>query len=90
MNKKDARDRGQKTKQLLVHIPEATGKRVRKLSVEGPPDAGLNDWAVAISFEDDTHIFIELSALLRAKVSYERTIRGELQTIKEYPARVVE
>ena len=88
MKKQDAGN-SQRRRQLSVNIPEAIGKRVRKLSIEGPPDSGLNDFAVSLSFEDDTHIFIEFAALLRTSVAYERTTRGELRRIKEYPPRVL-
>jgi hypothetical protein len=89
MSKRNAQE-NRRRRQLSIHIPEATGKKVRKLSIEGPPDSGLNDFGVSISFEDDTHIFIEFSALLRTQTSYERTVRGELRRIKEYSPRVLE
>lgn len=77
-------------KQVQVVIEEAAGKRVRQLVIQGPPDPDMNDFAVCVSFDDDTMISIELSLLLRFGIFYDRTVDGELQSIKEYPKRVVE
>jgi hypothetical protein len=85
-----AKDKKAKWKQVQIIIDEATGKRIRQLTVEGPAESDLNDFAVCLSCDDDTYIFIKLSSLLRVDVSYDRTIDGELQTVKEYPKRMLE
>jgi hypothetical protein len=76
-------------KQIQVVIKEAAGKRVRQLVIEGPPDPDMNDFAVCVSFDDDTMISIELSPLLRVGVICDKTIDGQLQTLREYPRRVL-
>ncbi|MGH9560741.1 MAG: hypothetical protein ACRD3K_14090 [Edaphobacter sp.] len=77
-------------RQVQVVIEEATGKRIRQLVIQGPPDPDMNDFAVCVSFDDDTMISIELSLLLRFGIFYDRTVDGELQSVKEYPKRVLE
>ena len=77
-------------KQVQVVIEEAAGKRIRQLVIQGPPDPDMNDFAVCVSFDDDTMISIELSLLLRFGIFYDRTVDGELRPVKEYPRRVQE
>lgn len=77
-------------RQVQVVIEEATGKRVRQMVIQGPPDPDMNDFAVCVSFDDDTMISIELSLLLRFGIFYDRILDGELQPVKEYPKRVLE
>ena len=72
-------------RQVQVVIEEAAGKRIRQLVIQGPPDPDMNDFAVCVSFDDDTMISIELSLLLRFGIFYDRTVDGELQSVKEYP-----
>jgi hypothetical protein len=77
-------------RQVQVVIEEAAGKRIRQLVIQGPPDPDMNDFAVCVSFDDDTMISIELSLLLRFGIFYDRTVDGELQSVKEYPKQVLE
>jgi hypothetical protein len=77
-------------KQVQVVIEEAAGKRIRQMVIQGPPDPDMNDFAVCISFDDDTMISIELSLLLRFGIFYDRTVDGELQPVRGYPKRVLE
>jgi hypothetical protein len=71
-------------RQVQVAIEEAAGKRIRQLVIQGPPDPDMNDFAVCVSFDDDTMISIELSLLLRFGIFYDRTVDGELQPVKQY------
>ncbi len=80
----------QEWKQVQVLIEEAAGKRIRQLVIQGPPDPDMNDFAVCVSFDDDTMISIELALLLRYGIFNDRTVDGELQSVKEYPKRVLE
>ncbi len=77
-------------RQAQVVIEEAAGKRIRQMVIQGPPDPDMNDFAVCISFDDDTMVSIELSLLLRLGIFYDRIVDGDLQPVKEYPKRVLE
>ena len=77
-------------RQVQVVIEEAAGKRIRQLVIQGPPDPDMNDFAVCVSFDDDTMISIELSLLLRFGIFYDRIVNGNSQPIKEYPKRILE
>ena len=77
-------------RQVQIVIDEAAGKSIRQLVIQGPPDPDMNDFAVCVSFDDDTMISIELSLLLRFGIFYDKTVDGELQPLKEYPKRVLE
>jgi hypothetical protein len=77
-------------RQVQVVIEEAAGKRVRQLAIQGPPDPDMNDFAVCVSFDDDTMISIEFSLLLQFGIFYDRTVGGELQPVREYPKQVLE
>jgi hypothetical protein len=77
-------------RQVQVVIEEAVGKRIRQMVIQGPPDPDMNDFAVCVSFDDDTMISIELSLLVRFGIFYDRIVDGDLQPVKEYPKRVLE
>ena len=77
-------------KQAHVLVEEATGKRIRKLVIQGPPDPGMNDFAIFVTCDDDTAISIEFSAQVKFCVVYDRINKGNLETIKQYPERVLE
>jgi len=77
-------------KQTQVLVEEATGKRIRKLVIQGPPDPGMNDFAIFLTCDDDTAISIEFSAQIKFSVVHDRINRGDLETIKQYPERVLE
>jgi hypothetical protein len=80
----------QEQKQVEIVIEEAAGKRIRRLAIQGPPDPHMNDFAVCVSFDDDTMISIELSLLLRFGIFYDRVVNGNSQPIKEYAKRILE
>ena len=77
-------------KQTQVLVEEATGKRIRKLVIQVPPDPGMNDFAIFLTCDDDTAISIEFSAQIKFSVVYDRINRGDLETIKQYSERVLE
>ena len=53
-------------RQVQVVFEEAASKRIRQSVIQGPPDPDMNDFAVCVSFDDDTTmISIELSLLLQ-------------------------
>jgi hypothetical protein len=75
-----------KPKPASVIVKEATGKRIRQLSV-AEPYTGAEDLWVEIKFDDDTNIYIELSARLRFGVNYVQSTNGNTEPIKEFPKR---
>jgi hypothetical protein len=78
-----------KPKYPAMTITEAVGKRVRELMVDGGDDPDSNSFGVSIFFDDDTQIFLNLAARLSCGVTYQRTVDGEGQIVKEYPQRLL-
>lgn len=70
-------------------IMEATGKRIRELTVDGGDDPDSNSFGVSIFFDDDTQVFLDLSARLSCRASYERTVEGTSKIVKQYPQRLL-
>ena len=76
--------------QTQVLVEEATGKRIRKMVIQGPPDPGMNDFAVFITCDDDTAISIEFSTQVKFCVVYDRINDGDFETVRQYPEQVLE
>jgi hypothetical protein len=75
-----------KSERVVVVIEEATGKRVQQLCVE-EPYANAEEFWVAIQFDDDTEIYLDLSSRIRFGVHYLGRVDGDLEPITVYPTR---
>ena len=54
-------------------------------AIQGPPDPDMNDFAVCVSFDDDTMISIDPSLLLDSAFSTTEPLTGELKISQGIP-----
>lgn len=72
-----------KTERVVLVIPEAAGKRVRKLSL-AEPFANSQNIYVSIEFEDQTDVLIEVESRPYFSIMhFARDSHGELEPVKE-------
>jgi hypothetical protein len=73
----------------VVVIGEATGKRIRQLSLE-EPYAKSKEIYVTIEFDDEKEILIDVGSRLMFGIKHlARDSNGELEPLKEYPQRSI-
>jgi hypothetical protein len=73
----------------VVVIGEATGKRIRQLSLE-EPYAKSKEIYLTIEFDDEKEILIDVGSRLLFGIKHlARNLNGELEPVKEYPQRSI-
>ena len=73
----------------VVVIGEATGKRIRQLSLE-EPYAKSREIYLTIEFDDEKEILIDLGSRLLFGIKHlARDSNGELEPVKEFPQRSI-
>jgi hypothetical protein len=73
----------------VIVIGEATGKRIRRLSLE-EPYAKSKEIYLTIEFDDEKEILIDVGSRLLFGIKHlARDSNGELEPVKEYPQRSI-
>ena len=73
----------------VIVIGEATGKRIRRLSLE-EPYAKSKEIYLTIEFDDEKEILIDVGSRLMFGIKHlARDSNGELEPVKEYPQRSI-
>jgi hypothetical protein len=73
----------------VVVIGEATGKRIRQLSLE-EPYAKSKEIYLTIEFDDEKEILIDLGSRLLFGIKHlARDVNGELEPVKEFPQKSI-
>jgi len=83
------RGSGTQPERAVIVIGEATGKRIRRLSLE-EPYAKSKEIYLTIEFDDEKEILIDVGSRLLFGIKHlARDSNGELEPVKEYPQRSI-